>query len=233
MECEAGQHGLAVLGERPGREVVHVEQTLDFVADDDRRRHHGHDPFGPHDGVVVASELRVLRLVVGPDRAAERPDEPAEPLALLDPEVLERAGESFGSAVAHDHYIRIWVAQRDLGTVALQEIAGGLDRLPENRVEVQRRTERPRELHQRLRLAAPLLDVAVQTRVSDRHSGLSDEAVQQLLSVGVEYERPRADEGEDAEQRLAVDNGYGQNAAERGRHEPLSLDGSRVNDRVW
>ncbi len=144
--------------EDPGPAVGGEEDADDLAAEAERHAEDGDEALVPHrrvDGAGVL-EARVVEVVVGDVRAGGLGDEPAEPLAHAQPQLLEARGDG----ALGDPHVRVpggLVVEAQIGDLGTEERAGALDDRAQHGVEVaeSREVVGGREERGQLRLAAP------------------------------------------------------------------------------
>ena len=203
--------------------VIENHHPDDLVLPDQRHRHRGLDPEELHPG----GRHQIARGRVGHDhrsagghrarvqRRIERQGQRHAPRLLgslgIRPAVRELRHERHHPPVdpALD---RAAIDPADLGD---------LDRhLPEQPLGVERGVQDLGDLEERAALLEPAPGLRVEARVADGHAGLGHEALQQLLVVGPELDRPAADQGEHAQQRILHQDRDREDAADPVRRRP-------------
>ena len=207
--------------ERTARAVVRIDHAHDGARRPDRGRHARHDAVRGGDGpIAVVTKPRVGLEVLGADRAAGGPRQTPDPLAALDHEARPHHGR-VGRRVAQDEAPGL-VDERDARAVGAHQAAHGLERRPENRIEVRRGVQRVGDLRHRAGLALAQRSVLL---AGVGEIGGGDE----LLGDGVHLGQP----GVRRLRTIAALDGMGDTdeGPDRSRDPPTEQEGQRGGDR--
>jgi hypothetical protein len=195
-----------VVGEHTGRAVIHVEEPLDAVVDEDRHRHLGLDAQPPDPFHVAGAETRIAQVVARAQGPALLEHLAAEPLAGLDPRRDELVVPR-GRPVAEQHRIGLGHAQADHRAVAAAELLRGLGDPAEYGGELGRGPDRAGQVGQHLRFTpAPLL-LREEPGVLEGDRGLVGEGLGQLHRARVEDGAGRAAHREHADEPVLGEQG--------------------------
>ena len=173
LRGEPGEPGLVPVGQRSRRAVVHHEQPFDARLGLDRHRQRGFDALHRDERLRVVPEARVVRVVVGPERPAGQQHVTGEPLARHD---LLASRRGHPAPVADDHRLRRQVAGGDDAEVGPAQLAPGVTRVLQDRVEVERGGDLACQLREDLGLAASALRILEEASFSSAIAAWSTNA---------------------------------------------------------